>query len=146
MANASFENYRARRENRPANGTLTLRRTSTTPFAQSSQGDTPSLPTSSTDIPSSSSYEQPVDRRLSKETLLQIYRSQEEAGAFDGDVSELYANGWNPGHSSVANGRSGWGKASDGRDNHGPDVCWDMHGDVRPIGFEEMTEEEKTVR
>jgi PERQ amino acid-rich with GYF domain-containing protein len=150
LANNNFGIDRARRENRPANGTLTLRRTSTTPFTQSSQPDASSLHTSTTDIsaaqPSNSSFEQPADRRLSKETLLQIYRSQEESGAFNGDVSDLYANGWNPGHISAANGRSGWGKSNDGRDNHGPDVCWDVNGDVRPIGFEDMTEEEKTVR
>jgi PERQ amino acid-rich with GYF domain-containing protein len=150
MADMDSGNNRARRENRPANGTLTLRRTSATPFAQTSQGEVPSLSTSTADVPgvlqsSHSSYEQPANRRLSKETLLQIYRSQEESGAFNSDVSELYANGWNPGHTSATNGRSGWGKVNDGRDNHGPDVCWNINGDVRPVGFEEMTEEEKTV-
>lgn len=33
----------------------------------------------------------------------------------------------------------------DNRDNHGPDVCWDTTGVVRPIGLEDMTEDEKTV-
>lgn len=76
--------------------------------------------------------------------LLQIYRSQEDSGALNGDVSDLFANGWNPGHSNISNGRS-WGKPMDNRDNHGPDVCWDTTGVVRPIGLEDMTEDEKTV-
>jgi PERQ amino acid-rich with GYF domain-containing protein len=127
-----------------------LRRTSTTPFAQSSQGDVSALPISTSDIPgaqqqSNSSFEQSVDSRLSKEKLLQIYRNQEEIGALSGDVSDLFANGWNPGHTNASNGRS-WGKPTDGRDNHGPDVCWDSLGGVRPIGLEDMSEEEKTVR
>lgn len=145
----NFVPYRSRRENRPASGTLTLRRTSTTPFAQSS-GENASIPNTASELSgvsqSVSGYEPVADYRLSKEALLQIYRNQEESGAFNTDVSDLYENGWNPGQTSATNGRSGWGKVNDNRDNHGPDVCWDVNGDVRPISFEDMSEEEKNVR
>lgn len=53
--------------------------------------------------------------------------------------------GWDPDNSNGANGRSGWGKTGDGRDNYGPEVCWNRNGDSLPIAFEEMSDLEKTV-
>jgi PERQ amino acid-rich with GYF domain-containing protein len=149
LANVQSPSFRARKDSRPANGTLTLRRASTTPFAQpSNQGDAP-LPTPGADTQSmqqSLMYEQSTDTRYSRSQLLDIFKAQEEAGALQEDVSRLYVNGWNPEHSNSANGRSGWGKSTDGRDTYGPEICWDTNGQVRPVGLEEMSEQEKIVR
>ncbi|KAF4629921.1 hypothetical protein G7Y89_g8221 [Cudoniella acicularis] len=140
-----------RREVRPTNGTLTLRRPSTTPFAPtSSQGDVPmsasGLETQpSQQMPTSVPYEQPTETRYSKNQLLDIYRAQEESGDLNGDVSRLFVNNWNPEQSNGANGRSGWGKSNDGRESYGPEICWDQSGNNRPISLEEMSEQEKTL-
>ena len=139
---------RSRREARPVNGTLTLRRSSTTPFAQSSQGEPP-LPTQSAETTSvqqqsSLSYDRSSNARFSKSQLLDIYRAQQDSDALNGDVSTLFTNTWDPGHSNGANGR-GWGKSGDTRDSYGPDVCWNSSGDGQPIGLEETSELEKSV-
>jgi PERQ amino acid-rich with GYF domain-containing protein len=148
VTNPKFVIFRARKDTRPANGTLTLRRASTTPFAQASaQGDAP-LPTPGADTLSmqqSSMYEQSTDTRYSKSQLLDIFKSQEETGALQGDVSRLYVDNWDPEHSNGANGRTGWGKSIDGRDTYGPEICWDTNGQIRPMGLEEMSEQEKIV-
>lgn len=143
--------YRSRRDARTTNGTLTLRRSSTAPYAQQpSQGDSV-LTTHSSDIQSSSQqptttlYEQPTETRYSKDQLLDIFRSQQTSDALNGDVSRLFTSTWDPGHSNGANGR-GWGKTNDSRETHGPEVCWDQNGSVQPIGLEEMSALEKSVR
>ena len=147
-ANNDLPSHRVRRDSRATNGTLTLRRSSTTPFAQtSSQGEMP-LPTPGADAQSSqqtSMYEQSTDTRYSKNQLLDIYKGQEEVGALQRDVSHLFVNNWNPEHSNGTNGRSGWGKTNDGRDSYGPEICWEPHGNIRPMGLEEMSEQEKIV-
>jgi PERQ amino acid-rich with GYF domain-containing protein len=85
------------------------------------------------------------DSRISKSKLLDIYRMQQASDEAAGDVSRLFVNNWDPGHSNGTNGR-GWGKSNDTRDqNHGPEVCWDQSGQIRPIGLEEMSELEKAV-
>lgn len=91
-----------------------------------------------------STAEQSLDNRFSKEQLLDIYRSHQASDFPAKDVSSLYANGWDPGHSNGANGR-GWGKTSDGRDTHGPHICWDDNGSVPLMSLQEMTDLEKTV-
>lgn len=91
-----------------------------------------------------SSLESAVDNRFSKEQLLDIYRSQQTPDFPTKDVSSLYVNGWDPGHSNGANGR-GWGKTGDGRDTHGPHICWDENGSVPLLSTQEMTDLEKTV-
>jgi PERQ amino acid-rich with GYF domain-containing protein len=68
-----------------------------------------------------------------------------ESGASNGDISHLYENGWDPKQSNGANGRSSWGKSSDGRDTQGPGIAWESKGNIQPVGLEEMTEEEKIV-
>ena len=143
---------RPRRDARGSSGgTLTLRRSSTTPLAQStSQAETP-LPSTSSEIPGSvqqpyPQLEQATDLRYSKNQLLDIFKAQQASSTTNGHVSRLYENNWDPGHSNGTNGRSGWGKSSDGRDTHGPDVCWDSNGNIRPIGLESMSDLEKNVR
>ncbi|CAG8962307.1 hypothetical protein HYFRA_00005362 [Hymenoscyphus fraxineus] len=134
----------ARRDSRATNGTLTLRRPSTTPFAPaSSQGEAP-LATPTADM-QPSQYEHSTDTRYSKNQLLDIYRAQEESGGLQGDVSRLFVNNWNPEQSNGTNGRTGWGKSGDGRDSYGPEACWDTNGLIRPVGLEEMSEQEKVV-
>ncbi|PMD35994.1 hypothetical protein L207DRAFT_587025 [Hyaloscypha variabilis F] len=150
LANARPSRNRARRENRASNGTVTLRRSSTTPVAQPpSQGEpplpTPSAETPATYQPSSSMYDQSTEFRYSKSQLLDIYRTQMESGASNGDISHLFENGWDPKQSNGANGRSSWGKISDGRDAQGPNIAWEPKGDIQPIGLEEMSEEEKLL-
>jgi PERQ amino acid-rich with GYF domain-containing protein len=85
-----------------------------------------------------------MENRFSKEQLLDIYKSQQSSEAPTKDVSSLYANGWDPGHSNGANGR-GWGKSTDGRDTHGPHICWDDNGNIPLISLQEMTELERNV-
>ena len=150
LANPKISRNRARRENRPSNGTVTLRRSSTTPVAQPSQQGEPPLPTPTAENPatyqpSSLMYDQSTEFRYSKSQLLDIYRAQVESGATNGDISHLFENGWDPKQSNGANGRASWGKSSDGRDAQGPNIAWEPRGDIQPIGLEEMSEEEKLV-
>jgi PERQ amino acid-rich with GYF domain-containing protein len=152
-ANHHISSSRSRRDNRSTNGTLTFRRSSNAPHIQPSQVE--SLPTPSAEAsedvppPPNPSYDQsvPADFRYSKARLLDMYKAHREtkdSGASNGDVSRLFAEGWNPGHSNGTNGRA-WGKTTDGRETFGPDACWDMNGSQRPVSLEEMTDEEKTV-
>lgn len=121
--------------NNRTNGTVTLRRSSTTPFAKSSSGSAP-LPTP-TEVPYSTNSE-----RYGKNQLLDIFRAQENLEASNRDVASLFAANWNP-NSNGTNGR-GWG-VHDSRDSNGPDICWDANGSVHPIGLDEMTESEKEI-
>ncbi|PQE20524.1 GYF domain-containing protein [Rutstroemia sp. NJR-2017a BBW] len=143
----------SRRDNRSTNGTLTFRRSSNAPHIQPSQAE--SLPTPSVEAsedvppPPNPSYDQsvPADLRYSKARLLDMYKAHRESkdsGASNGDVSRLFEDGWNPGHSNGTNGRA-WGKTTDGRETFGPDACWDMNGSQRLISLEEMTDEEKNL-
>lgn len=150
LTNARPLRNRARRENRPSNGTVTLRRSSTTPVAQAPSQGEPPLPTPSAETPASyqppnSIYEQSTEFRYSKNQLLDLYRAQMDSGASNGDISHLFENGWDPKQANGANGRSSWGKSSDGRDTQGPNIAWEPKGNIQPIGLEEMSEEEKTV-
>lgn len=144
------QNQRARRENRSTNGTAIFRRTSTTSFAQSNSQADPPLPTPTAETSSlhqpSANFEHPSDNyRYSKESLLGIYQQLRESGTLKDDASHLYAENWNPEQSSVANGQYRWGRQSESRDSHGPDVCWNKNADTEPMALQDMTEEEKTV-
>lgn len=68
-----------------------------------------------------------------------------ESGVSNGDISHLFENGWDPKQPNGANGRSSWGKSSDGRDAQGPNIAWEPKGNIQPICLEEMSEEEKLV-
>jgi PERQ amino acid-rich with GYF domain-containing protein len=150
LANPRPSRNRARRDNRSSNGTVTLRRSSTTPVAQAPSQGEPPLPTPSAENPvsyqpSNPVYDQSTEFRYSKSQLLDIYRAQIESGGSNGDISHLLENGWDPKQSNGANGRGSWGKSSDGRDAQGPNVAWESKGNIQPINLEEMTEEEKIV-
>jgi PERQ amino acid-rich with GYF domain-containing protein len=146
---------RPRRENRGPNGTLTLRRSSTTPHSTSSQqfgqADTStSLSSSDASVGQSQYINQGIELnsegRFSKNKLLDIYRTQQDTDQSNNDVTRLFMNNWDPAQSNGTNGR-GWGKSNDTRDqNYGPEVCWDQSGQVQPIGLEEISELERMVR
>ncbi|RBR24438.1 uncharacterized protein FIESC28_02729 [Fusarium coffeatum] len=137
----------ARRDGRSANGTLTFRRSSTTPIGQPSSQPPPSTdhavqPPATAESPvtaSDSTYELPP-ARYTKEELIDIYRSQKPAV----DVSHLLAPGWNPGQ---VNGHAprGWGKPNDNHIPQEPGACWDDSGDSTPMGLQDMSMEEREV-
>ena len=132
---------RARKDARPLNGTLTLRRTTATPNAPSAPSS--AHPDSNSDFGFHSDI--PVDTRYSKETILDIYK-QHASSVSNDDVSRLFVNNWNPEQTNGSTGR-GWGKGPDARDaSNGPEICWDQTGEVKPISLEEMSEAEKAVR
>lgn len=70
---------------------------------------------------------------------------QKEAGGGNGDVSNLLHSEFDPWHVNGSNGRAAWGKSNDGRDNYGPNVCWDKQGSNEPLGLQPLTDEEKLV-
>lgn len=143
------ESQRARRDTRPTNGIATFRRPSSTPFAPPISQAEPSLPTPTTETPVSQPPNAPLEHaenyRYSKNFLLDIYQQQKESGALKDDISHLYAETWNPEQSSTTNGRGGWGRSTESRDNHGPEVCWNKSADTEPLALQEMTEEERHV-
>lgn len=136
---------RSRRDGRSANGTLTLRRSSTTPLGQASH-PTPSsenaaqqpisVDTASLQL---SNYE-PGSARYSKEDLLGMFRSQRAAD----DPSRLFISGWDPTQVNGGNVR-GWGKTNNNHVPQEPEVCWDQNGDTAPMGLHDFSVEEKEV-
>ncbi|KAK2627656.1 hypothetical protein QTJ16_002302 [Diplocarpon rosae] len=138
----------SRREQRPANGTLTLRRNSQAPSHQPPQDaplQTPTGDTASSSQQSNSFDSAPAGNRYSKQDILEIASAQKEFPRAGKEVSSLFMSGWNPDNPNSTNGRGGWGKSSDGRDQYGPEVCWNRSGDSLPISFEEMSEAEKIL-
>ncbi|KAM5354222.1 hypothetical protein ACJ41O_000872 [Fusarium nematophilum] len=141
----------ARRDGRSTNGTLTFRRSSTTPLGQPSSQPPASadhavqLP--ATEIPTAhvpaaaaapaSTYELPP-ARYTKEDLLDMFRLQKS----NDDTSRLFAPGWNPGQ---VNGHAprGWGKSNDNHIPQEPGACWDEAGESTPMGLQDMSLEEK---
>lgn len=136
---------------RRSNGAILSRRQSSTPHGQSSQSDsTNQLPGTEIEDPQADPQQQAnpsselsTDTRYSKDELLDIYKAQSSVGAANSDVSRLFSDGWNPGQSNGTH--RGWGKTHDGRENHGPHVCWESNGSVQPISLVEMTEVERNV-
>ncbi|KAM0369410.1 hypothetical protein ACHAPZ_002950 [Fusarium culmorum] len=137
--------WAARRDGRSTNGTLTFRRSSTTPLGQPSSQPPPSTdhavqPPATAESPvnaSSSTYEL-LPARYTREELLDIYSSQKPTG----DVSHLFAPGWNPGQ---MNGHAprGWGKSNDNHIPQEPGACWNDSGESAPMGLQDMSVEER---
>lgn len=125
-----------------------VRRSSTALYNSASQVETAGpVPTPDAHVSQQalhSALEHSMENRFSKEQLLDIYRSQQSSEAPAKDVSSLYVDGWDPGHSNGANGR-GWGKSTDGRDTHGPHICWDDNGSIPLLSLQEMSELERNV-
>ena len=135
---------RARRDGRSANGTLTFRRSSTTPANQGqAASETPihSNPADNAAPQSVAALLAEGSTRYSRDQLLDIYKAQVEPRSRDLDVSDLYMQGWNPGHVNGTS-RSSWGK-NEGYVPQDPGVCWDSSGQVKPLGLHQMTQEEK---
>lgn len=81
--------------------------------------------------------------RYSKDHLLDLYRAQEKSGLTNGNLGELFVDGWTPGVNGTSNG--GWGKRDDHKDATGPEICWDHSGNIPPLALMDMTEGEKEV-
>lgn len=79
--------------------------------------------------------------RYTKEQLLALAKAQ----APSVDLSSLLISGWNPGQVNGTPAR-GWGKTNENHVPQDPGVCWDANGQVKPIGLQEMSAEEREVR
>jgi hypothetical protein len=137
--------FRSRRDGRSANGTLTFRRSSTTPLSQSSN-----LPPASDNAVQPPSVEVPIAQpttyevgpsRYSKDDLLEMYNSQHPGG----DPSPLFISGWDPSN-GVSAGVRGWGKSNDNHVPQDPGTCWDAGGETAPIGLQGFSPDEREVR
>ncbi|KAH7322898.1 hypothetical protein B0I35DRAFT_426692 [Stachybotrys elegans] len=134
----------SRRDGRSANGTLTFRRSSTTPLGQSSQHPPPidhavQPPSvdSSNPTPQPQAYES-GPARYTKEDLLDMFQPPKGSES----TSRLFIPGWNP---NTINGHSGrgWGKTNDNHVPQEPGACWDDSGDTIPMGLQDFSLEEK---
>ncbi|TVY32524.1 GYF domain-containing protein [Lachnellula subtilissima] len=138
-----------RRDSRATNGFVPLnsRRTSSTPFSSAQDASHPHTDseTSAPQSMSNSMYDQLTESRYSRSQLLDVFKAQQESGTANRDVSHLYANDWNPGHSNGANGRTAWGRSSESRETYGPEICWEAGGNIQPIALEEMDDTERKV-
>lgn len=135
----------SRRDGRSNNGTMTFRRSSTTPFNNQST----SQPPPPADGPAPQAQPTPVDvvpfdgsLRYTKEQLLEIYKVSDTGAA--ANVESLFVAGWNP---APVNGNAArnWGKGNEAIVPQDPSVCWDTSGTVKPIGLQEMSAEEKEL-
>ncbi|KAI0150727.1 hypothetical protein GGR57DRAFT_492976 [Xylariaceae sp. FL1272] len=140
------------RPGRSANGTLTLRRTSTTPSSQTF--NQPNMSEISSDDPAvlaampvgSTVVESAASQKYSRDELLSIFNNmQQSAHPQLVDVSSLFVAGWNPGHANGSSSR-GWGKPSDPHVvPQDPETCWDAQGSAKAMATQEMTAEEKEL-
>ncbi|UKZ80419.1 hypothetical protein TrVFT333_008178 [Trichoderma virens FT-333] len=132
----------SRRDGRSANGTLTFRRSSTTPLSQSSNPPPASdnavqLPTVEAPIAQPTTYEVGPSR-YTKDDLLEMYQSQRPGG----NPSHLFISGWDPSNVS-GSGVRGWGKSNENHVPQDPGTCWDFNGDTAPIGLSGFSQDEK---
>ncbi|KAH7163530.1 hypothetical protein B0J13DRAFT_38476 [Dactylonectria estremocensis] len=134
----------ARRDGRSTNGTLTFRRSSTTPLGQPS-----SQPPALTDhaVQPLASLETSMappathelgPARYTKDDLLDMFRSQKGPD----NSSRLFIPGWNPGQ---VNGQPprGWGKPNDNHIPQEPGACWDETRDSTPMGLQHLSLDER---
>jgi len=140
-----FPLYCRARNGRAPNGTVTLRRSSTTPFnqSQSATGAPPAqTPAEESSIHLTSPGGMPEGSyRYSREDLLEIWR-QTSGATQHVDVTSLFMSTWSPGQVNGHSGRS-WMKSGDVPQD--PGVCWDASGKTKPIGLQDMSEEEREV-
>ncbi|KAL8347594.1 hypothetical protein RB598_001099 [Gaeumannomyces tritici] len=136
----------SRRDGRSTNGTMTFRRSSTTPFNNQST----SQPPPPADGPAPQAQPTPADAvpfdgslRYTKEQLLEIYKVSDTGTA--ANVESLFVAGWTPAPVSGSAARN-WGKGNESHVPQDPSVCWDTSGTVKPIGLQDMSAEEKEVR
>ncbi|KAI8953102.1 hypothetical protein F4801DRAFT_538484 [Xylaria longipes] len=139
---------------RTMNGTLTLRRTSTTPSSQAFSQPNPSDSVAPSDDPAilaampvgSTVVENAAPPKYTREDMLSILSSmQQDPRAQQPDASALFIAGWNPGHANGVSSR-GWGKPTESHVlPQEPDMCWDAMGSTKAIGLQEMTADEKEL-
>ncbi|OLN87490.1 GYF domain-containing protein mpd2 [Colletotrichum chlorophyti] len=135
----------ARRDGRP-NGTLTFRRSSTTPGqasqpAASSENAFPTTSLESGAIPQTpgvASYDYPSSSQYVKESILGVFKN----GAAETDASNVFEAGWTPGQTNGGAAR-GWGKSNNNHNSQDPAACWNPRGDSLPVGVNGLSEEEK---
>ncbi|KAK6853767.1 hypothetical protein PG995_010579 [Apiospora arundinis] len=128
------------RQGRSTNGTLTFRRSSTTPSQSMSQSNVPSEAVPSSTAPPESHA---VPSQYSREEMLTIYDRLEPSG----DASSLFVSGWNPGHVNGNNTATrGWGNRND---THvlpqEPDLCWDASASTIASNLRDLTAEERDL-
>ena len=70
---------------------------------------------------------------------MNIFRNQDTTGMLSKNIPELLEGDFN------AAGAGGWGRSGDETVN-GVDLCWEKEGGLKPIAFEDLTEEEREVR
>lgn len=135
----------SRRDGRSTNGTMTFRRSSTTPFNNQSTSQPPppadgpapqAQPTPADVVPFDGSF------RYTKEQLLEIYKVSDTGAA--ANVESLFVAGWTPAPVNGSAARN-WGKGNESHVPQDPSVCWDSSGMVKPIGLQEMSVEEKEL-
>ncbi|KAI5779357.1 hypothetical protein EDC01DRAFT_696219 [Geopyxis carbonaria] len=73
-----------------------------------------------------------------KDDLLNIFRAQESGSGFSKRLPELLDGDFNASSSTTG----GWGRGGEESLN-GVDLCWEKEGGVKPIGLEEIAEEER---
>ncbi|KAI0394175.1 hypothetical protein F5Y17DRAFT_429174 [Xylariaceae sp. FL0594] len=140
------------RQSRTTNGTLTFRRTSATPssqaFSQPNMSESAAPPDDLAALSAmsmgSTAAENTTSRKYTRDELLSIgQRLGRGFTAQSSGVSALFMSGWNPGQANGVSSR-GWGKPADSNAlPQEPDICWDAQGSTKPVGLQEMTEEEK---
>ncbi|KAI1490121.1 hypothetical protein F5X96DRAFT_572025 [Biscogniauxia mediterranea] len=142
------------RPGRSTNGTLTFRRTSTTPSSQSlNQMQNPESAQSASADPAvisampvgSTVVDSLAAPKYSRDEILSIFNISQESNSHQPDVSDLFVAGWNPGQANGATAR-GWGKPGDSHVvPQDPDICWDTSGTTKAVGLQEMSPEEKEL-
>lgn len=81
--------------------------------------------------------------RYSREELLDIYKNSYDPSQVD--TSALLMPNWNPEQMNGGHSRP-WGKSSDSPHvPQDPSVCWDSSGTLQPIGFEDMSTDEREM-
>lgn len=88
-----------------------------------------------------------ADNRYSREQLIDVFKSQSEAGELSKNLSNLLVGDWDPRHPSSSNGGS-WSRRDEASRDvaPGPDVCWVHDGTIQPLALSDMSEEEKEVQ
>ncbi|KAK3986829.1 GYF domain-containing protein mpd2 [Cladorrhinum sp. PSN332] len=80
----------------------------------------------------------------SRDELLDIYRNTN--GLQHIDASSLFEPSWHPEAANGGHSTRSWGKTGEsGHTPQDPTVCWDANGNVRPIGLEDMSAEERLL-
>ena len=138
---------RSRRDGRSANGTLTLRRTATTPIGQGAQSTPSSEHPMQHSGPSDAAATQSSTFdggaiRYTRDDLLAVFRSQKGGE----DPSRLFIPGWDPSHVNGSRARGGWGNSLESHVPQDPGACWAQNGDSTPIGLHGLSSDEKEVR